>query len=218
MYHQIITFTLQTSHKHGDILKKLFKFRHKGFIEEQGWNVQSYDGLEFDKYDNPFAHYIVILDKNDIVACSRINRTDISYMAKDCWSEHIPPEELPCSKEIYEWTRVYISPYQSKIQQMQFMYLILTSTYAYSAKIGVTELCYVTYQTLVNSTKKLEMQVTDVTNFEIPNDRNPNIKETLHFAKCKVSVDQARIVIKNCIKSMPQVNATLLEDIFRIHS
>ena len=88
--YKVLTFSLIDSHKYGNILEKLLKFRYQGFVVEEGYEIPTYNDTDFDQYDNPFAKYITIMKGDEIVACSRINRTDIPYIAKDYWNHLIP--------------------------------------------------------------------------------------------------------------------------------
>ncbi len=194
--YKIICFSLTDSHKYGNILEKLLKLRYKGFILEEKYDIPSYNDLEFDQYDNPFARYIVLMDdKEEVIACSRINRTDIPYMAKDYWSHLIPTEALPNSSDCYEWTRHYVDSALSVIERVKVVRIIASATYFALVQLNAVGACYVTHSTLFHTTKKLGMGIKSIARIDLP--KFPN----LHFAYVDINKVDARIVAGNLLKT-----------------
>lgn len=152
---ELIHFDFSTIHKYGDLFYQMLKLRHKGFIVEQKYDVYDYEGLEFDQYDNPFVKYIVAIVNGKAVACTRLGRTDISYMAKDIWGEQIPSKHLPSSKNIYELTRLYVDSIMPNIDRTKIMRVILGYTYCCAALMGAKAFYFVTTQSLINALIKL---------------------------------------------------------------
>lgn len=189
--YKIIRFSLFDSHKHGDILEKFCKFRYQGFIIEEKCDLPTYGDAEFDQYDNPFAKYITIMKDDEIVACSRINRTDIPYMAKDCYSDLIQAKYFPQSSTIYEWTREYISSRLEKIEIMKMKRILSAVVYFTLLNLKATGVCYIANYSSFNITKKLGMSVESVANFNLPN--FPNI----HFLHASINIEDAKIIARN---------------------
>ena len=192
--YKIIRFSLFDSQKHGDILEKFCKFRYQGFIIEEKYNIPTYGDAEFDTYDNPFARYIAILKDDEIVACSRINRTDIPYMAKDCWSHLIPETFLPSDPRLYELTRQYASSKLEKIERMKMSRIISAATYFTLLELNASGACHVTHATLLNATEKLGMGVKSVANFNLPNFPN------LHFVHTSINTEDAKTIARNLLE------------------
>ncbi|MCE9521964.1 MAG: hypothetical protein K8S25_05965 [Alphaproteobacteria bacterium] len=87
----------------------MFRQRHDIFIKEKGWNLKSYNGLEFDQFDTAQTIYLMEFDKSEsIVASMRMNRTDGPYMLADVFGEvcEIP---IPCGADVWELTRGALS-------------------------------------------------------------------------------------------------------------
>lgn len=81
------------------------ELRFRSIILRQGWEVPSYQKLEYDAYDNPAATYLVWRDYNKVVrGVSRLYPTDRPYMLKEVFS-HLSDNELPQSEEIWEGSR-----------------------------------------------------------------------------------------------------------------
>jgi acyl-homoserine lactone synthase len=56
------------------ILAQIFRLRHDVFIKEKGWNLKSYNGLEFDQFDTSDTLYLVEFDEDgEIAATVRMN-------------------------------------------------------------------------------------------------------------------------------------------------
>ena len=192
--YKTLRFSLLDSHKYGNILEKFLKFRYQGFVVEEKYDIPTYNDTEFDQYDNPFAKYITIMKDDEIVACSRINRTDIPYMAKDCWSHTIPNKFLPNDAKFYEWTRQYVSSKLEKIERMKMSRIISAATYFTLLELNASGACYVTHATLFRTAEKLGMGVKSVANFNLPNFPN------LHFVHVNVNNEDAQNVARNLLE------------------
>jgi len=191
--YKIITFSLFDSHKHGDILEKFCKFRYQGFVVEEKCDLPTYGDAEFDTYDNPFAKYIAIMKGDEIVACSRINRTDIPYMAKDCCNHLIPKQFLPQSSTIYEWTRRYVSSKLEMVEGMKMERILSAAVYFTLLNLKATGACFVSNASLFRIAEKLGMNPKSVARIDLPNFPN------LHFVHVNVNNDDAQNVAKNLL-------------------
>jgi N-acyl-L-homoserine lactone synthetase len=191
--YKVLTFSLLDSYKYGNILEKLLKFRYQGFVVEEKYDIPTYNDTEFDQYDNPFAKYITIMKGDEIVACSRINRTDIPYMAKDCWSHLIPKQFLPNDANFYEWTRQYVSSKLERIERMKMVRIISAATYFTLLECCAVGTCYVTHSELFRTTEKLGMNPHSVARIDLPNFPN------LHFVHVNVNNEDAQSVARNLL-------------------
>jgi N-acyl-L-homoserine lactone synthetase len=192
--YKIITFSLFDSYKHGNILEKLCQFRYQGFVVEGGQELPTYNDTEFDQYDNPFAKYITIMQGDEMIACSRINRTDIPYMAKDCWSHLIPSKFLPSDANFYEWTMQYVSSKLERIEGMKMVRIISAATYFALLESKASSVCSVMDGSLFCTTEKLGMNPKSVARLNLPNFPN------LHFVHVNVNNNDASVVAKNLLE------------------
>lgn len=193
--YKIITFSLFDSRKHGDILEKFCKFRYQGFIIEEKYDLPTYGDADFDTYDNPFARYIAILNKEEeLVACSRVNRTDIPYMAKDCWSHLIPKKFLPSDERFYELTRQYSSSKLERIERMKMVRIISAAAYFTLLELNATGFCHVADSLSFYTTKKLGMSMESVANFDIPN------FPSLRFLHTSINTEDAKTIAINLLE------------------
>lgn len=105
----IESFSIETAHMFGDALVSQHKLRYREFIERQGWDIPSINGLEYDQYDTPATVYFVWRDEDNIVrGVARLNPTDRPYMLKDIWPHFVTEIELPDTSKVWEGTRFAI--------------------------------------------------------------------------------------------------------------
>lgn len=88
-----------------DLYRDCLMLRRDVFISTLGWNLQQYRDCEFDQYDSPAAIHLAATDKQGLVACMRMQRTDfsrgdVSYMILDAHRGKIP--NLPADIMEYE--------------------------------------------------------------------------------------------------------------------
>lgn len=92
-----------------EFLAAMFRQRHDVFVKEKGWDLKSYNGLEFDNYDTAETLYLVQFDEDgDLVASMRMNPTDGPYMLADVFRE-VVDGEVPRGRDVWELTRGALS-------------------------------------------------------------------------------------------------------------
>jgi len=178
----------------------MLKLRHKGFIVEEKYDAFECDGMEFDQYDTPFTEYVALIKDDNVITCGRVTRTDTPYLAKDVWSKQIPKKFLPKSKDIYEFTRLYVdSAIQPFTTRNKLVRIITAYTYLCLAKMGAKEFYFVAFQSVFNSCAKLGFDAEIVCDIQI--DGYENIKY------CRAIVDlgncqNVETIMNNMIASL----------------
>jgi len=105
----IEAFSLRTAHLFEDSLASQARLRHRIFIEQNGLDHLSFDGLEYDEFDTPGAVYFVWRDENGIVrALLRLLPTTIPYMLQSYWPQLVENGDLPRSPNVREVTRICV--------------------------------------------------------------------------------------------------------------
>jgi len=100
-------FSWETAHLYGEAWISHHRLRHKLFIDRQGWQVPSYNGLEYDQYDTPAAVYLVWRDdKGQARATTRLLPTERPYMLQELWPDMVTREALPRAANVWEATRI----------------------------------------------------------------------------------------------------------------
>lgn len=115
-----ITFTLAQLHLHGTAFYDFLKLRKHFFVDQLGWDIPHDADVEMDQYDNPMAHYSLVLRDGQVVGGARAMSTTASwgthsYMLRDAVQGKlidIPPSILKQgieSDQVWECTRLVIS-------------------------------------------------------------------------------------------------------------
>ncbi|MBL4812996.1 MAG: autoinducer synthase [Rhodobacteraceae bacterium] len=115
-----VTFKLSNMHLYGATFYDYLALRKTFFVDRLGWDIPHGDGVEMDQYDNPLAHYSVVLRDGAVVGGARCMPTTArwgqhSYMLRDAYNGHladIPADVMPreiVSSKVWECTRLVIS-------------------------------------------------------------------------------------------------------------
>jgi acyl-homoserine lactone synthase len=88
-----------------ELLASMFRQRYEIFVKEKGWDLKTYNGLEFDNYDTARSVYLIGHDEDgQIVASMRMTTTDGPYMLADIFAD-MCENEIPRDSETWELTR-----------------------------------------------------------------------------------------------------------------
>ena len=90
----------------GDALAAQFRLRHRVFIEREGYQVPSWDGMEYDQFDTPATTYLIRRDPGgEARAVTRLIPTVKPYMIETLWPNLLDGMIPPKSPLIWEATR-----------------------------------------------------------------------------------------------------------------
>ena len=99
----------ETAHLFSDALASQHRLRHRVFVERHGWQVPTYNGMEYDQYDTPAAVCLIWRDNNnDARAAARLIPTDRPYMLQELWPDLVADGALPHSPHVWEGTRLCV--------------------------------------------------------------------------------------------------------------
>lgn len=115
-----ITFELSSLHRYGPAFYEFLALRKRHFVDKLGWDIPHNDTVEMDQYDNPLAHYSVVMRDGKVIGGARTMPTTAvwgshTYMLKDALDGKlvdIPPEVMPSdmhASSIWECTRLVIA-------------------------------------------------------------------------------------------------------------
>lgn len=115
-----ITFNLAQLHTHGTAFYDFLKLRKTFFVDELGWDIPHDDDVEMDQYDNPTAHYSLVLRDGVVIGGARAMATTAkwgthSYMLRDALKGKlidIPPSVMKANvqtEDMWECTRLVMS-------------------------------------------------------------------------------------------------------------
>lgn len=123
----IETFTFKTMT--GSSFYDQAHLRKKEFIDRQAWDgVRTHDSMEFDEFDTPVAHYVLVRDdRGRARACCRLLPTTSPYMVETLWPEFLD-RPAPKSPKLFENTRFMVDQSMNK-EDMGMAWLRLSIGY-----------------------------------------------------------------------------------------
>ncbi|WP_052265139.1 acyl-homoserine-lactone synthase [Ruegeria sp. ANG-R] len=105
-----------------DLLYQMFAMRKQLFVDHLKWDLDHFDEIEVDQYDNPHSRYVVVFDEQrKVVGCTRLMPTTsklkygFTYMIRDAslgMLDSIPTdliEQAPVDDSVWEATRFAVS-------------------------------------------------------------------------------------------------------------
>lgn len=115
-----ITFDFLGQHRHGTAFHEYLRLRKTSFVDTLGWDIPHNADVEMDQYDNPCAHFSLVLRGERVVGGARTMATNShwgrhTYMLRDALRgrvDHIPSAVMPsdiASDEVWECTRLVVS-------------------------------------------------------------------------------------------------------------
>lgn len=97
-------------HLHLEALEEAYRFRHKIFVEEAGWeDIRRADGLERDAFDDEHAVHMLLYEDGEIIGYQRMLPTIRPYLLNTIYP-HLCDGEAPSGANIFEWTRFAVDP------------------------------------------------------------------------------------------------------------
>lgn len=115
-----ITFTLADMHLYGRAFFDFLALRKSFFVDQLGWDIPHNDSVEMDQYDNPEAHYSLVLRDGVVIGGARAMATTAkwgqhTYMLRDavCGKlADIPADIMAIEvarKNVWECTRLVMT-------------------------------------------------------------------------------------------------------------
>jgi N-acyl-L-homoserine lactone synthetase len=103
--------------------QRVASYRHKVFVENLGWDLNSPDGLEQDQFDRPDTIYVAARDdEGEICGCARLLPTVRPYLLSEVFPQLLNGVEPPASPDVWELSRFatvdFNSPELSPLRQM----------------------------------------------------------------------------------------------------
>lgn len=162
-----IAFNLPSLHLYGSAFFEYLGLRKNFFVDCLKWDVPHDMSLEMDQYDNPTAHYSLVLFKGKVVAGARATPTnavwgDHTYMLRDAMRgkiDGIPRSAMPddiCSPSTWECTRLVIDDAMSSAPARRTCLSLIVNGLAEQAHLhGASRLISLSPITLMRSLRQL---------------------------------------------------------------
>jgi acyl-homoserine lactone synthase len=109
-----ILITKQNLSRHTETLEKVYRFRHRFFVDHKKWTtLVKADEREIDEFDTPEAVHIVGFDESgDIATYTRLLPTTGPHLLSDVYPEILQGNPEPTGPDVWEWTRAAINPFK----------------------------------------------------------------------------------------------------------
>lgn len=89
----------------GGELEAAFRFRHRIFVEEAGWEaLRRPDGLERDQFDDDEAVHFLLYGSSGLIGYQRLLPTTRPYLLSEIYPQ-LCDDAVPSCATVYEWTR-----------------------------------------------------------------------------------------------------------------
>ena len=162
-----VTFDFLGQHRYGSAFHEYLRLRKGFFVDELGWDIPHNDDVEMDQYDNPTAHYCLVMRNGEVVGGARAMSTAAAwghhtYMLRDALRgnlEKIPAEVMPyeiATDEVWEGSRLVISDHVDKqADRSECLSLIFTGLADITARHGGSEVIGLTRPPLVRALRQL---------------------------------------------------------------
>ncbi|NBR54050.1 MAG: GNAT family N-acetyltransferase [Rhodobacteraceae bacterium] len=162
-----ITFDMSTMHMFGSAYFDYLALRKRFFVDTLGWDIPHNDKVEMDQYDNPTAHYSLVLRDGQVVGGARTMATTATwgqhtYMLRDAFAGKlvdIPAEVMPAdvaNAQMWECTRLVISDdVDTQIDRSECLSLIVGGLIDVAARNGATRLMSLSPISLMRALREL---------------------------------------------------------------
>ncbi|MCC7253546.1 acyl-homoserine-lactone synthase [Hyphomicrobium sp.] len=146
----IEAFSLRTAHYFGDALASQACLRYRVFVKQRGLAHSAFEGMEYDEFDTPGAVYLTWRDEQQVVrGLIRLLPTTLPYMVQNYWPHLFADAPLPCSRSVWEATRLCVDRTYTSPQRVRIMPEILCALQEYCSAHGITSVIGVTRKHLL---------------------------------------------------------------------
>lgn len=165
-----ITFDLSGLHVYGTAFYDYLKLRKHFFVDTLGWDIPHNEVVEMDQYDNPLAHYSLVLRDGQVIGGARTMPTTSSwgqytYMLRDAVAgklidipQRVLGEEIKTPK-VWECTRLVMSESVNNHQdRARCLSLIVEGLADVARRHGASELMSLSPISLMRALRQLGWQ------------------------------------------------------------
>ncbi len=167
---QSITFDLSDLHRYGTAFYDYLRLRKRFFVDTLGWDIPHNDSVEMDQYDNPLAHYSLVLRDGVLIGGARAMPTtstwgQYTYMLRDAVAGKlvdIPAQVMGAEVQtprVWECTRLVISDaVNTHHDRSECLSLIVEGLADVARRHGATELMSLSPLSLMRALRQLGWQ------------------------------------------------------------
>lgn len=133
-----VTLSWETAHLYNDLWVAHHRLRHRIFVERLKWDVKSHNGLEYDEFDTPTAHYVIcIKDSKQVCGITRLLPTTQPYMVQKLWPDWYRGD-VPVQNNIWEATRFGCCATLTENERRQAVASLISSSLRFGLKNDIS--------------------------------------------------------------------------------
>ncbi len=162
-----ITFDLSDLHLHGTAFYDYLRLRKHFFVDTLGWDIPHNETVEMDQYDNPLAHYSLVLRDGKVIGGARTMPTTSNwgahtYMLRDAVNGKlvdIPAQVLSSeirTPDVWECTRLVLSDsLRTHAERSECLSLVVDGLIRVARQNGASELMSLSPVSLMRALRQL---------------------------------------------------------------
>ncbi len=138
---------VENSHLYtGNPLCEQHKLRFQSIIKRQKWDVPYIKNMEYDKYDNPAAHYLIKRNHNgNAIGVSRLYPTERPYMLEEHFPYLITKRPIPKNSSIWETTRFCVDSSLPPKERKSVLHQLVIAHLEFALQKNIEQIVAVTY-------------------------------------------------------------------------
>lgn len=163
---QNITFDLSDMHLHGTAFFQFLGLRKRFFVDGLGWDIPHDERVEMDQYDNPSAHYSLVMRDGRVIGGARAMPTTAAwgphtYMLRDAAKgmlADIPGDVMDAdlaTPRIWEITRFVVEDSLCAAERSRCLTMILDGLVCIAQERGGIELMSLSPVPMVRALRQL---------------------------------------------------------------
>lgn len=147
----------------GQVMEKIWRFRHEQFVERLGWEaIRRNDGLEIDQFDHERALHLALFFEDAVVGYTRLLPTIEPHLLSDVYPQIMNGQAWPRSPEIFEWTRCIVAEGEILINGVPASHVLMTGVMEFCLVAGITSVIVETHPKLVKLLVSTGWEVTEL--------------------------------------------------------
>ncbi len=162
-----ITFDLAELHLHGTAFYDYLRLRKHFFVDTLGWDIPHNETVEMDQYDNPLAHYSLVLRDGQVIGGARTMPTTSNwgthtYMLRDAVNGKLVdiPAQVMSSEirtpDVWECTRLVLSDsLRTHAERSECLSLVVDGLVRVARQNGASELMSLSPVSLMRALRQL---------------------------------------------------------------
>ncbi|HTM81554.1 acyl-homoserine-lactone synthase [Asticcacaulis sp.] len=137
----LILISFKTIRKHADLYSSMLRLRNREFMVRQHYEVKTFDGMEFDSYDNLTSNYIVFSEGGKrVLGASRLTPISYGCMLADHFPDLVDDHKVFADDRVWESTRFVVDSSLSSADRVNISRHMVCGNIEFGLANGVTQI------------------------------------------------------------------------------